>query len=65
MDKRPMPTVMLNPQPVKFGDEWYVVATYPNGQEERILGFKTEEAAKDWIANDSKEWRRRRGYSDE
>jgi hypothetical protein len=37
MDKRPMPTVMLNPQPVKFGDEWYVVATYPNGQEERIL----------------------------
>jgi hypothetical protein len=65
MDKQPVPTVKLNPQPLKVGDEWYIVAAYPSGQEERIIGFKTEVAAKDWIANDSKAWRRRRGYADE
>jgi hypothetical protein len=60
-----VPTITLNPQPRKLGDEWYIVATYPSGQEENILGFETEEAAKAWIANDSKAWRKRRGYADE
>jgi len=52
MDKQGVPTIRFNPQPIKLGDQWYIIAAYPSDKEERILGV-------------SKEWRRRRGYPDE
>lgn len=48
--------ILLDPQPTEVGGEWYVKATYPSGQVEQIMGFKTEVEAKDWIASKSKEW---------
>jgi hypothetical protein len=59
------PTITFNPQPLKAGHEWQVIATYPRGQQEHITGFKTETEAKDWIAKDSKTWLRKRGYADD
>jgi len=47
-------------QPIKFGPQWHVVGTYPDGQQEHITGFKTEADALDWIANDSATWLEKR-----
>jgi hypothetical protein len=41
--------ITINPQPVKAGDEWHVVATWPSGHPEHIKGFKTEAEAREWI----------------
>jgi hypothetical protein len=49
--------------PVKFGVAWFVRAVYPRNQVvERIAGFASEAAAKEWIASDdAKAWVRSRG----
>jgi hypothetical protein len=53
--------------PVKLGVAWRVRAVYPGNQfVERIAGFATKAAAKEWIASDdAKAWVRSRGYPDD
>jgi hypothetical protein len=46
----------------KLGDEWYVLARHPSGQQEHVRRFKAESEAKNWIARKSKAWLKKRGY---
>jgi hypothetical protein len=57
---KPTGKITLASQPIKFGPQWHVVGTYPDGQQEHITGFKTEADALDWIANDSATWLEKR-----
>jgi hypothetical protein len=60
--------IILEPLPLKLtlGSGWYVKATHPDGRIEHVTaGFKSEAEAKAWIADDSADWLRDRGYSDE
>jgi hypothetical protein len=51
--------ITINPQPVRAGNEWHVVATWPSGHPEHIKGFKTEAEAREWITGDgAKTWLR-------
>ena len=57
------PSISINPQPIKVGDEWHVKAIWPSGHPEEITGFKTEAEARDWITGEgAKVWLRGRGY---
>jgi hypothetical protein len=57
------PSIRINSQPIKVGDEWHVKAIWPSGQPEEITGFKTEAEAREWINGDgAKAWLRGRGY---
>ncbi len=38
------------------GGEWKVAATWPDGRSEEIKGFKSENAANEWIANRFASW---------
>src|ERR1700730_2493215 len=51
----------LDPQPFRVGEDWYVSALLPDGRIYPIDGFKTERAAKEWIAGRSKLWFREKG----
>ena len=46
---KPTGKITFAPQPIKFGPQWHVVGTYPDGQQEHITGFKTEADALDWL----------------
>jgi hypothetical protein len=59
------PSTFIIGQPVKLGDEWYVLARHPSGQQEHVRRFKTESEAKYWIARKSKAWLKKRGYADD
>jgi hypothetical protein len=61
---KPIGELTFAPLPRKFGVQWHVIGTYPNGQEEHITGFKTEASALDWIANDSRDWLKKRRHRD-
>ena len=52
-------------EPVKVGDEWYVLARHPSGQHEHVRTFKTETEAKYLVARKSKAWLKKRGYTDD
>ena len=55
--------VTFDPKPLKSGTGWYVVATYPSGQQEHIAGFKSESEADEWLAgNRCQAWLKARGY---
>jgi hypothetical protein len=43
-------------EPVKVGDEWYVLARHPSGQREHVRRFKSATEAKNWIARKSTAW---------
>jgi hypothetical protein len=58
-------TITFDPRPLKVGHDWHVVATHPGGEGEHITRFKTEDDAKDWIANESEAWLKKRGYGGE
>jgi len=59
------PSTSIIAEPVKLGDEWYVLARHPSGQREHVRRFKTETEAKNWIARKSKAWFKKRGYADD
>ena len=52
-------------EPVKVGDEWYVLARHPSGQHVHVRRFKTQSEAKFWIARKSKAWLKKQGYVDD
>jgi len=48
---------------VKVGPEWHVVATYPMGGKEHIIGFRSEAEALAWMKSDRcAAWVKARGY---
>ena len=49
-------------EPVKVGDEWYVLARHPSSQLVHVRRFKTQSEAKFWIARKSKAWLKKQGY---
>jgi hypothetical protein len=49
-----MRAVTFDPRPLRVGSEWYVIATYPTGQEKQVTGFRTEADAKAWINSDKR-----------
>ena len=49
--------VRFEPKQLKSGWGWFVNVTLPNGQEEHIIGFKTEAEAEEWITRMSAAWR--------
>src|SRR3984893_14773737 len=61
----PRPCTSIIAQPVKLGDEWYVLARHPSGQRVHVRRFKTQSEAKYWIARKSKAWLKKRGYADD
>ena len=50
----PHQSIRINPQPIKAGNEWRVMAIWPSGHPEKITGFKTEAEARAWIAGDGR-----------
>ena len=52
-------------EPVKVGDEWYVLARHPSGQLVHVRRFKIQSEAKFWIARKSKAWLKKQGYVDD
>jgi hypothetical protein len=59
-----VPKVTFDSEPLKRGPEWYLVATYPSGQQEHITGFKTEADAIEWVASSRcQAWLKARGYA--
>jgi hypothetical protein len=59
---KPIGELTFAPQLRQFGRQWHVIGTYPNGQEEHVTGFRTEAGALNWIANESRDWLKKRGY---
>jgi hypothetical protein len=58
--------ITFEPQPLKLGGEWQLVAAFPNGLTVNITGFKTEDEAKQWLGSPRRmEWVRAHGYSDD
>jgi hypothetical protein len=42
---------------------WALIATHPSGQQEDVIGFHTEEEARQWRkSNGYRAWLRTRGY---
>lgn len=59
-----IPKVTFDPKPLKSGTDWYLVATYPDGQQEHITGFKIEADAIEWLdSSRCQAWLKARGYA--
>jgi hypothetical protein len=52
-------------RPMKAGQDWMVVATFPDRPELHVSDFPTEADARNWIINDSQEWLKKLGYDHE
>ena len=56
--------VVFDTKPLKVGDGWYIVVTYPSGMQEHIPGFPGEAEAEKWLAGiGCQMWLRARGYN--
>ena len=56
--------IKFEPRPLKIGLGWHIVATYPSGLQEHIIGFKTQAEATEWLANGRRQaWLKARGYA--
>jgi hypothetical protein len=59
-----IPKVTFDLKPLKSGTDWYLVATYPDGQQEHITGFKIEADAIEWLdSSRCQAWLKARGYA--
>jgi len=56
--------VTFDPRPIRPGIAWALVARHAlSGQQEHIIGFHSEEEAKEWLASKGcKAWLKTRGY---
>jgi hypothetical protein len=50
-------------KPLKVGEGWYIVVTYPGGMQEHIPGFHSEAEAEEWLAGKRQAWLKARGYA--
>ena len=52
-------------KPLKVGEGWYIVVTYPGGMQEHIPGFHSVAEAEVWLSGKGRQrWPRARGYSE-
>ena len=52
-------------KPLKVGEGWYIVVTYPGGMQEHIPGFHSVAEAEVWLSGKGRQtWLRARGYSE-
>ena len=55
--------IRFDPLPHKIGEDWYILAKYPDGQQEHITGFKSVGEAMSWMGSpDCKEWLKARDH---
>ena len=56
--------IAFDTKPLKTGEGWYVVVTYPTGMQEHVRGFHNEAEAKEWITGTGcQTWLKARGYT--
>ena len=49
-------------KPLKVGEGWYIVVTYPGGMQEHIPGFHSVAEAEVWLSGKGRQtWLRARG----
>ena len=52
-------------KPLKVGEGWYIVVTYPGGMQEHIPGFHSVAEAEVWLSGKGRQtWLRARDYSE-
>jgi hypothetical protein len=51
---KPDPT--MTPCPLKDASGWYILLTWPDGREEQMDDFTSEEEAQAWIDDESAAW---------
>ena len=50
-------------KPLKVGEGWFIVVTYPGGMQEHIPGFHSVAEAELWLSGKGRQtWLRARGY---
>jgi len=50
-------------KPLKVGEGWHIVVTYPGGMQEHIPGFHSVAEAEVWLSGKGRQtWLRARGY---
>jgi hypothetical protein len=50
-------------KPLKVGEGWNIVVTYPSGMQEHIPGFHSVAEAEEWLAGKGRQsWLGARGY---
>jgi hypothetical protein len=55
--------VLFEKKVQKIGGVWALIATHPSGEQEDVIGFHTEEEAKEWRkSNGCRAWLRTRSY---
>jgi hypothetical protein len=55
--------IRFDPLPNKVGEDWYILAKYPDGQQERITGFKGAAEAMSWLGSpECKGWLKARDH---
>jgi hypothetical protein len=52
----PPDNTSFGPRPLQVGSDWYVQVTWPDGEVERVSGFRTEAEAKEWIDTRYRKW---------
>ena len=51
-------------KPLRKGEGWYIVATYPGGMQEHIPGFHTKAEIEEWLGGKGRQtWLGARGYT--
>jgi hypothetical protein len=46
----------MTPLPLKDGSGWYILLAWPDGREEQMDDFASEEEAQAWIDDESAAW---------
>jgi len=56
--------VTFEPKPLKVGEGWQIVVTYPGGMQEHIPSFLGEQDAGEWLSGKGRQaWLKARGYA--
>lgn len=55
--------ITFDPKPLRSGEGWYTIGTYPGGMEEHIPGFHSETEAEEWLARKCQTWLRATDYA--
>ena len=57
--------IVFDLKPLKVGEGWYIVVTYPGGMQEHIPGFHSVAEAEVWLSGKGRQtWLRARGYAE-
>ncbi len=57
--------VTFDLKPLKVGQGWYIVVTFPSGMQEHIPGFHSEAEIEEWLAGKRRQmWLSARGFAE-